>query len=473
MKDRNQKEINTNDRNIKAKLKSKEISTPKKVIIYGPSCSNSTGLGKIIFMMAKSLQEAGHQVFTIAQWYNSHQTWYKDVPILPDFYCETCGSANIGSQEYVQKLGDTISMIRPDYFITVGDPYQFQQYGLGMIDFKNIKVLCYTTMDSEGYFCNELVKEMGKPDFLDNCDRIISMAEYTKEQLKEWKQINSDVIYPPILTELYKPVSSEVKKELRKKYRVDENEFLIYISGRNILRKRHNIAIEACCELLNETDNVTVFLNIPPSKSGNQLYYPDGLNPVDFVARVMKQKYGRDFMTEGKLLFIEREELGSTKINEEQNVEFYQIADLYVSATSGEGFSFCPAESMSCEVPIVIPDNSTGDEQINCLEADSNSPFIIGQEGLLVDTPIHLHTDFGTMQHLCNSEDMYQAIKWMYNNPKDRIEMGKKGRQHVINNFNLNQFKENWVKIIKSTEKKVKPKQEFNKLEFENETKEE
>jgi len=461
------------DRNKIAREKIKQ-KHKKKILIYGPSCNNSTGLGKIIFMMARSLQEAGHEVLTIAQWWNKHQIYYKGVPILPDFYCPRCGSSDIGSQEYVQKIADLLNLSRPDYFITVGDPYQFQQYGLGNLILKDIKTLCYTTMDSEGYFCNDLLNLLDKPDYLDNCDKIISMAEYTKEQLKEWKELDSEVVYPPILTDLYKPVSEQVKKELRKKYRVNEDEFLIYMSGRNILRKRHNIAIEAVCELLSKTENTALFINIPPTVDGNMRYFPDGLNPVDFITRVMKHKYGRDFLAEGRIFLIDRDELGSTKISEEQNVEFYQISDVYVSTTSGEGFGLCSAEAMSCGIPIVIPDNSTADELVCCLEADNKSPYITGNSGLLVDTPIHIHTDFGTMQHLCQPEDVYQAINHLYENLKLRQVMGEQGRKHVVEMFGLDKFKQNIVKSIITTEKKAKEEKEFNKLEFESEqTKEE
>ena len=458
----------------------------KVIFIYGAPCNKSTGNGKLIYHMAKAFQSAGHEVVTIGLEYNRPMIWFDNIPILPGFHCEICGNAHKGNDENVQKIADYINIWprRPDFFICVGDPFQMQQFGIGNLSFEKIKTkaIMYATYDSKGIFTNELLKEEGLKDYLDICDKIVSNSLHTQKQLKEWNKMESDMIYVTSDLNNYSPVSKEKKAELKKKHRFKSDDFVIFSSGRNIVRKRHNTLIDAAAKFICETKNTYLYLNIPVSIVGDKAFYPDTLNPLDFVKRVLKKKYGRDLNEEGRIIFIGRGGLGSEDITEQQNAEIYQMADVYAYATGAESFGVCPVESMACGVPVIIPDNTTGKEilGIDKIKNDKyfskNSPtsgFQFGKGGLLVNAPTQIWVDWGLEQFLTTTENIYKAIKFLHNDPDLRNNLGKQGREYVEKTFNYGEFRRKWLEVLKTTEKKPKEKveEEFKPVEIKGEKK--
>jgi glycosyltransferase involved in cell wall biosynthesis len=452
----------------------KERKGKKRILIYGAQCDHTTGNSKLIYHMAKSFQAEGHTVFTIGIEYNDYSKSYNGVPILPSFFCETCGHSKKGSNEGVQKIANWLNTLQVDYFICVGDPYHYQQMGIGKMSFdkmEHTKALLYATIDSEGMLCNQMLELAGKPDYLDVCDAVIATAKYTQEQMKEWRNIDCELVYEAIdLDLIYVPVTSERKTELRKKYRFKENDFIIYAGGRNLMRKRHNDLIDAAAKLITETENTYLYLNIP---SGEGLAFPDIMNPLDFIQRVLKHKYGRDLITEGRISFVGRSGLGDAGISERQNAELYQIADVYATTTGGEGFGLMPVEAQACGIPVIVPDNSTGWETIGGERGHKNTQlgFSFAKGGLLLETPIELWQDLGIKQYLTTPAFCYNAIKYLHNDPELRTALGKGGREYVEKHFNLANFRKRWKEVIENTQKKKR--EEFKQLEIPAEEKKE
>lgn len=329
--------------------------------------------------------------------------------------------------------------------------------------------------NSEGIFCNDILTEDGLKDYTINCDRVIATAKFGQQQLKEWLDIDADVIYEIVnYNEIYLPVSKDKRIELKKKYRFKEDDFVIYSSGRNLKRKRNEILLDAAAKFICETKNTYLYLNIPMSVAGERQYFPDGLNPLDFVRRVLKKKYGRDLVAEKRIIFIDRGGLGSTQITEWNNAELYQMSDLYLTTTGGEGFGLTPVESMACGTPVIIPDNSTGKEIIGIEDTKCQAPesgFQFGKGGLLLNCLIEEWTDFGTKQQHTTTENTYNAIKFMYNDPELRENLGKQGREHIEKTFNMDEFRMKWLEVVKVTEKKPinKEREEFKSVEMEGE----
>ena len=461
-------------RDEKKRQEVKDKFGKKKILIYGSPINSSTGNGKLIHHMCKAFQSEGHQVFTIGLSYNGPQIWFDNIPLMPGFFCRICGESNKGSTENVHKIATYINTIIPDYFICVGDAYQMQQFGIGNLSFENIrtKALMYLTVDSHGEFTNERLKTSGRQDYLKICDRVISTAKFTQEQLKEWRNLDTDLIYETIdMEKVYKPVDKEKKLELRKKYRFKEDDFVIYYSGRNIMRKRPFILIDAVAKLLCETENTYLYLNIPMLVVQNEAFYPDDLNPIDFVKRVLKKKYNRDLIEEGRIIFVRRGGLGSQDISEQQNSELYCISDVLLNSSGGEGFGLTPVEANACGIPVIIPNNSTSKELLGIEDAskEPESGFQFGKGGLLTNCPIDLWVGYGLRQHLTTVENTYKALKFLYKDPQLRENLGKQGREYVLKTFNQEIFKKKWLDIIKTTKKKEpikKENQEFKTMEM-------
>lgn len=453
----------------------------KKIVIYGTVCSKSTGFGKIILNMAKLFKKAGHEVITIGYDYNNHSIHHEGIPIVPGFHCPNCGNNFLGSPEMVQKLTlflETHPPV-PDFFICVADPNSIQIRGIGTIkfeDIKQIKTIMYGALDSIGVFTDTMLKQAGLPDFVPKCDRLVSMAKHTQNEFKEWMDLDSKLIYPAIDTNNYHPVDKDKRTEIRKKYRFKEDDFIIYSAGRNITRKRHNILLEAVVRFLCETENTYLYLNIPFNMKDGASFYTDISNPIDFIKRVMKKKYGRDFIDEGRIAFVSRGDLGSTVIGEREHAEIYQISDLYATTTGGEGLGLMVLEAESCEIPVIVPENTTGPEVVGELNNDGPpmDGYREGKGGLLLKCPSEVYVGHNLKQYHTTQDITYNAIKYMYGHPEERIEMGKRGREHVLQNFNQTKFEKQWLNVIKETKKKEIPKEsDFKTMEVEEKKKDE
>lgn len=445
--------------------------TGKNIVIYGDSCHKTSGNAKLIYYMAKAFQQGGHKVFTIGMEYNGPQVYYDDVPILPGFLCSRCGEANKGDNQTVQKIAEWLKLLRADYFICVGDPIKFQEYGIGNITFERSKVITimYSTIDSEVVpWTNELLKEHGFRDYLEVCDQIVSASYFGQEQFSKWMDIKDvPVIHECVDHMIYSPVTKERKKELREEHRFKQDDFIMYYSGRNTLRKRVFDLIEASTQFICETDNTYLYLNIPPmgrTRHG-QMMFPDTINPVDFIKRPMKRLYGRDLLDEGRIIFVDREELGSSKISNVGDAEFHQLSDIYVNTNAGEGFGLCPVNSMNCGVPAIIPDNTTSREILGYVDKPlGNSAFKVAKGGLLTNTPITLWQTHCLRQNLTTPQITYEAIKYLYNNPGLREKLGEEGRKHAINISNFELFKKKWNELVRKTKKKEPVEKEFKTL---------
>ena len=443
----------------------------KRIIIYGADITKTTGNSKLILTMAKAFQMAGHWVATIAYDFNGVQRYKENIPVLPSFFCENCGYANKGSDLMIKKIADYLNGFHPiDYFICVGDPSMFQEWGLGKLKLKGTIQMMYSTLDSENYYCNRRKIQEGLPDYLDDCDMVISNSKWSAHQLKKWKDWDSDVIYNPVNAGLYVPATPEQKKEIRKKYRLPEDSFIIYSGGRNILRKRHNILLMGVAKFLAETEKTYLFLNIPTlgyTTDTDEPIFPDILNPLDFIQTIIKKKFKRDFYEEGRIRFLRRGDLGDTTIDEQQNVELYQMSDLFAYTTGAESFGLMPAESMACEVPVVIPSAHTGYEIAGDIpNGKMEEHFVYAKGGLLSIADHPEYVDYSTVQNVTSPEYIYHSVKYMYEHPEEREKMGKSGREHVKKMFSPEDFRVNWLKVIDSTKKKDKS-EGFKNLEAE------
>jgi len=58
------------------------------------------------------------------------------------------------------------------------------------------------------------------------------------------------------------------------------------------------------------------------------------------------------------------------------------------------------------------------------------------------------------LQYLTDVGSAYNAIKFLYNDPELRANLGKQGREHVLKLFGYEDFRQKWIELIKTTEKK-------------------
>jgi len=124
----------------------------------------------------------------------------------------------------------------------------------------------------------------------------------------------------------------------------------------------------------------------------------------------------------------------------------YSMADCTINISDAEGFGLATLESLSCGTPIIV--NMTGGLQEQVTDGEEwfgiglepCSKAIIGSQ----DIP-YIRED------RLNGEAFVDALESFYNmSAEERQQMGQKGREHVMKNYNFEKFGEQWVEHMLS-----------------------
>jgi D-inositol-3-phosphate glycosyltransferase len=140
----------------------------------------------------------------------------------------------------------------------------------------------------------------------------------------------------------------ELRKQLRKKRGIPEDAFIIGNVNRNQPRKRLDLTIRYFARWIREynVEDAYLFLHVAPT--GDQGY------DVDQLARY----YG----VSNRMIVVEPD-IGQG-VSEEALASAYQLFDVQVTTTQGEGWGLCTMEGMACGVPQIVPDWSALGEWI-------------------------------------------------------------------------------------------------------------
>lgn len=120
------------------------------------------------------------------------------------------------------------------------------------------------------------------------------------------------------------------------------------------------------------------------------------------------------------------------------------MADCTLNVSDAEGFGLATLESLSCETPIIV--NMTGGLQEQVTDGkewfgigiEPASKSIIGSQ----DVP-------WIYEDRISKEDFINALEEIYRkSPEERTELGKKGREHVMKNYNFETFNSTWTNLM-------------------------
>ena len=205
----------------------------------------------------------------------------------------------------------------------------------------------------------------------------------------------------------------------------DQNKFLLFWNNRNARRKQSGSLI---------------------------FWFKDFLDRVghDKASLIMhtdvKDEHGQDLeaiinelgLTNGEVLFSQG------KVEAETLSLMYNMCDCTINVADAEGFGLGTLESLSCETPIIV--NMTGGLQEQVTDGENwfgvgiepASKAIIGSQ----DIP-------WIYEDRVSGKDVVDAIVKIYEmSEEERRELGKKGREHVLKNYNFENYCNSWEQIL-------------------------
>ncbi len=143
----------------------------------------------------------------------------------------------------------------------------------------------------------------------------------------------------------------------------------------------------------------------------------------------------------------------------EQMKEIYNVMDVYISSTSGEGFGICTIEAMSCEIPVLNTAYTTTDELVTNNQAGEPIKLVGTEIVNIFDVPSKEY-DYKMMngtitgswsveRGLMDIDDCAEKLEKLYNDKELRITYGRNGRKAILENYTWKTVIDSWENILK------------------------
>lgn len=351
-----------------------------------------------------------------------------------------------GNQEMVRSM---LRTQRPDIVWFMTDP---RFYGW-LWDIENeVRSLCpmvyYHVWDNFPYPSYNKV-------WYDSTDHVVTISKLTSNIVKTVSPDTNETYLPhAIPTDIFmKQPDSEVKKFRKNQFKVDDDTFVIFWNNRNARRKQ----------------------------SGSLIYwYKDFITKAKKKNKNFKSKlvmHTEPFDPNGQNLYAIIDDCGLTGdeiLISQQKVELptlsmiYNAADVTVGISDAEGFGLATFESMACETPIIVTMTGGLQEQVTPIKKVSEKLML--QRNTKADTVTVYEHGIGIepsskaiigsqevpfiYEDRLSGESVSDALLKMYElGAEGRAELGAAGRLHVEKNYNFENFKNKWVKVLTNTHK--------------------
>jgi glycosyltransferase involved in cell wall biosynthesis len=281
-------------------------------------------------------------------------------------------------------------------------------------------------------------------------DHIATISKVSDDIVKTVApEVDSTYIPHAVNGEIFKPASLESIKDTRQKTLKSEDleKFIFFWNNRNARRKQSGTLVWWFKEWLDKNDlhdKVQLLMHTEP-----------------------KDPHGQDLQQIIEHLGLDKRQvlISTQKVAPEQLSSMYNMCDCTINISDAEGFGLATLESLSCGVPIIV--NMTGGLQEQVTDGKEwfgvglrpSSKAVIGSQ----DVP-YIYED-----RISKESFMSALSKIYFMSEQARREMGLKGREHVLKNYNFKTFNENWVELVDSIVEKHgswENRKEYNGIYF-------
>ena len=384
------------------------VGTQTKYIIEGMM---KTGKYKFI-SVAGAMKHADYEVKKVATPWGPEEDWI----IHPvDGY---------GTQDFIRSL---IRTEKPDITWIMTDP-RFWGW-LWHID-QEVRSLMplvyYHVWDNTPY------PEFNKK-FYESNDLIVTISKVTDDIVKTVApKIESKYLPHAVDTNVFKKFSKEEIQSFRKEYWPDsEDKVLFFWNNRNARRKQSGSLIFWFKE----------FLDIVGKDKAKLIMHTE---VKDQHGQDLEEIIGHLGIDNGEVMFSEK------KVPPEILSKIYNAADCTINISDAEGFGLATLESLACGTPIIV--NMTGGLQEQVTDGENwfgvgiepTSRAIIGSQ----EIP-------WIYEDRLSKEVVVDALLKIYNMSKEeRNKLGDLGIEHVVKNYNFDNYIKKWDETFTKTYEK-------------------
>jgi len=263
--------------------------------------------------------------------------------------------------------------------------------------------------------------------FYESNDQIVSISKLTDKIVKE---VSPDVpcryIPHAVNGDFFVPMD---KAEVREKAlpEEDRDKFIVFWNNRNARRKQSGTLMWWWKEWLDKRDlhdKAQLIMHTEPKD-------PHGQD----LAAIADQL---DLNSNRQVMF------STQKVPLESMPIFYNMADVTVNISDAEGFGLATLESLSCGTPIVATMTGGLQEQVIGVGGLNGEPIFPDSKSIIGSQQVpYIYEDRITQKAF------FAAMDRIYDGGEDyRKELGENGRNHVLTNYNFDNFNKQWVNLM-------------------------
>jgi len=264
----------------------------------------------------------------------------------------------------------------------------------------------------------------------DSTDVIATISKVTDDIVKNVSPaVQSTYVPHSIDTDVFKKMDDETVEKFKNMHfgEEDSDKVIFFWNNRNARRKQSGSLIFWFKSFLDKVGHDKAML----------LMHTDVKDPNGQDLEAIISEIG---LTDGQVRFSQE------KLPFDAMATLYNVADCTINVSDAEGFGLATLESLACETPILV--NMTGGLQEQVTDGEEwfgiglepSSKAIIGSQ----EIP-------WIYEDRLDEEKVVEALEKMYNMTKEqRRELGRKGRQHVENNYNFETYSKNWDELLTS-----------------------
>ena len=264
--------------------------------------------------------------------------------------------------------------------------------------------------------------------FYNSTDVICAISKVTHAIVEEVApEVESYYIPHAVDSEVFKPLGRIAAENLRKNQLEDsKDKFIFFWNNRNARRKQSGTLLYWFKEFLQRVgeDKATLIMHTEPKDPNGQ--------DLEHIAKELN-------MHDNGQVFFSKQKYPPNVL-----AEIYNMVDCTINISDAEGFGLATLESLSCGTPIIV--NMTGglQEQVT----DGENWFGIGLEP--VSKAVIGSQDIPYIyEDRLNKEEFIDALTTMLEtSEEDRDKMGEAGREHVMKNYNFEDFTKKWPELL-------------------------
>lgn len=407
-----------------------------KLLFFGDSPECTTGFGKVSENILRRLYETGkYDITCVAINYlgNPHDLPYKLFPAINNSQGDVYGRQTLLDLLRNEHNHFDILFTLQDTFIMATFGEEIKKLRDGFIDKSGEKP---TLVRGRGFkwIYYYPIDATPKKEWIEKsvkfADIAVPYTEYAKKESQKFLDREYNVIYHGFDEKDFYPMEEEAKQEFRDKYFKDydlKNKFFIVNVNRNQERKgllqtlisfkllqqiMPNAILYTHCDVVNDRGGNLIEVGKQLGITENWIYP----NPDAFAK-------GFSFPVE--------------YIN-----GLYNVADVNISTTFGEGFGLSMVEAMATKTLNIFPDNTAISE-------------ILKDRGLLVEcgkNPNHLvmngPLDNNLVRPTVDVMDMVKKLLWVYQKPEEAEKIALAGYEYAIKEMNWDKIADEFDKLI-------------------------